>query len=93
MSRLNLIVNFLNMLNSSIVKEGFESLTPILEDLESKNDPEPIEIEIVNNIYAVIEKISLLESLMRTYNVKENKVVPSNKLVNLYKSKTSLFND
>jgi hypothetical protein len=71
MSRLNLVVNFLNTLNSKPVKEAFDYLSVIMEELENKNDPDQIEMEIVDAAYQVIEKLSLLQSAMRQYKNSE----------------------
>lgn len=97
MSRFNLVVNFLNMLNSAPVKESFSCLSTLVENLETKNDPEPIEIEIVNAAYQVIEKLNLLQSTMKQYK-NEEKILTGNKLTDLYHSNKSsgtstLFDD
>ncbi len=97
MSRFNLVVNFLNMLNSAPVKDSFSCLSTLVESLENKNDPEPIEMEIVDAAYQVMEKLNLLQSAMKTYK-NSQKVLTGNKLTDLYgKNKGSgtstLFDD
>ena len=83
MSRLNTVVNFLNEINSKSTKDAFGSLLTLIEDLENKNDPEPVEIEIVDVAYQLIEKLNLLESAMRKYSSMEH-VLTGDKLDNLY---------
>jgi hypothetical protein len=68
MSNLPKIVSqFLNELHSNQVQETFESLNVILEHLENKADPEPIELKIVEMTYHTIEKLKHLEGLLRRY--------------------------
>jgi len=83
MSRFNLVVNFLNTLNSAPVKDAFSNLSNLIENLENKNDPEPVEVEIVDAAYQVIEKLNLLQSAMNQYKAKE-KTLTGNKLTDLY---------
>jgi hypothetical protein len=79
------VLRFLNELNSQEVKSTFEFLSKILEGLEGKNDPDRIEMEIVDSAYQVIEKMSMLESTLRKYVNNENiKTLPGNKLNDLY---------
>ncbi len=59
----------------------------ILSDhLEEKVDPDPIEMEIVDASYQLIEKIQLFESVMRQYAVKSSEELLGNKLTELYSS-------
>ena len=97
MSRLNLVVNFLNTLNSKEVREAFDSLNVVLEELENKNDPDPIEMEIVDAAYQVIEKLNLLQSAMRQYKNSEHPLT-GRKLSDLYdgnkgRGTSTLFDD
>ena len=97
MSRFNLVVNFLNTLNSSPVKDAFASLSTLIENLEVKNDQEPIEVEIVDTAYQIIEKLNLLQSAMRQYKNSE-KTLTGSKLTDLYENTKSsgtstLFDD
>lgn len=79
------VIRFLNELNSKETRNTFEFLSTILENLENKNDPEQIEMEIVDNAYQAIEKLSILESSLRQYVKGINKVsLPGNKLFDLY---------
>jgi len=79
------VIRFLNELNSKEVKSTFEFLSTILEGLEDKNDPDRIEIEIVDSAYQVIEKLSVLESMLRKYvNDENNKSLPGSILSDLY---------
>lgn len=79
------VIRFLNELNSREVKSTFEFLSTILEGLEDKNDPDRIEMEIVDSAYQVIEKLSVLESMLRKYvNDENNTSLPGSILSNLY---------
>ena len=83
MSRSSLVIKFLNELNSDEVKSLMSHLTSLLEDLESKNDPEPIEMTIVNEAYQTLEKIQVLESALRAY-VRTGGSLDGDKLSDLY---------
>jgi len=80
------VIRFLNELNSKEVKGAFEFLTTILENLEEKNDPEPIEMEIVDSAYQAIEKLNLLENNLRKYANDKNSTLLGTTLNDLYES-------
>jgi len=80
------VIRFLNELNSQEVRSAFEFLRTILENLEEKNDPDPIEMEIVDAAYQAIEKLTMLENNLRKYVTDENKTLLGNTLNNLYES-------
>ena len=83
------VIRFLNELNSKEVKGAFEFLSNILERLEEKIDPDPIEMEIVDSAYQVIEKLNVLENNLRKYVIDENdRSLPGSKLNDLYESNT-----
>ena len=44
-------LQFIQEINSQDVKQSIRTLGQIIEALESKSDPEPIEIDIVSNAY------------------------------------------
>ena len=76
---------FLIKLNSTEVRETFEILTTIIENLENKNDPENFEVHIFNNASNIIELLSLLEEGLKE---KVNKKFNRNKLQQLYEKKS-----
>ncbi len=82
------VIRFLNELRSKEVKGAFEFLTTILEKLEEKIDPDPIEMEIVDSAYQAIEKLNLLENNLRKYVMGGNEILPGNKLEDLYGNET-----
>ena len=86
-----LAFKFLRELNSSDVQNTFfTSLTVLLEYLESKEDPDPNEVEMVNAAYQALEKFKVLEGLIK-YHIGENNIQKGSKLQNLYdKSPTSV---
>lgn len=95
MSRSNLITKFLNELNSDEVKSAMGHLSEILNLLENKSDPEPIEMEIVNEAYQTIEKLQILEAAIRRYLNNDREELTGDKLDGLYgsghKSGTSML--
>ena len=76
----------LNELKSEEVKLLFEHLSKFLEELEDKNDPDPIEVEIVDSAYQLIEKVQLFESVISKYIKDENIELLGNRLDKLYRS-------
>ena len=88
MSRLNTVVNFLNELHSESVKSALGSLSHLLNELEEKNDPEQIEMEIVNVSYQFIENLNLLEAALRKYKATDH-VLTGTKLQGLYNGRTT----
>lgn len=96
MSRKTTIVNFLNEIDSGSVKDALGSLQTLVEDLENKNDPEPIEVEIVDMSYQLLEKLELIRAALRRYMRTEH-VLTGNKLDDLYDRKSggssALFED
>lgn len=80
------VIRFLNELRSKEVKGAFEFLSTILEKLETKIDPDPIEMEIVDSAYQVIEKLNILENNLNKYITDGNETLPGNVLNNLYES-------
>lgn len=97
MSKINNVVNFLNELDSRSTKNVLGDLREIVGELEEKNDPEPLEIEIVDVANQVLEKLELLHAAFRKYSNEEN-VLTGDKLSNLYgKNKSggtsALFDD
>ncbi len=74
---------FLNELHSSEVMETFETLSFLNENMETKLDPDPIEICLVESIYHFLEKLKVLENNIQSY-VRDTKRIPNNKLDELY---------
>jgi hypothetical protein len=79
-----LMQRFLAKLNSVEVQETFELLEMILEHLETKNDPEPFEMHIVDHANQTIEKLALIENILKT---KVASLQTGNILQNLYDRK------
>ena len=71
----------LNELRSNEVKLLFERVKNFTEDLEDKNDPDPIEIQIVDASYQLIEKLNLFESIMKQYATNNADELLGNKLL------------
>jgi len=84
-----LMQRFLRKLNSVEVREAFEILTTIIENLENKNDPEEFEVHIFNNASNVLEMISLLENGLKE---RVSKQFNRNKLQQLYEKSSKCIN-
>lgn len=84
----NLVVNFLNELNSQEFRDAFESLNVLIEYLENKVDPEPSELHVVETAYEFIEKVKLLESALRTHTRSDDQL--GSKLQKLYDNNKSI---
>jgi hypothetical protein len=80
----NLAFRFLRELNSKDVQDTFESLGELLEYLETKNDPDPKEIKMVDAAYQALEKLKHLEGLMKVYIGESEGLTKGNKLQKLY---------
>ena len=59
--------SFLNQLAGKDVSLFFETLTTLMEQLETKGDPDPIELKLIENIYHTIEKWKIMEGNLRSY--------------------------
>ena len=87
MSKSNqLVINLLNELHDGEFKITFESLSVLLDYLETKNDPSQTELQIINSIYQFIEKINILESTLRVYTGNNSQRLLGSKLTNLYEN-------
>jgi len=85
-----LAFSFLSELHSDDVKETFESLSNMLEALENKDDPDPVELEITYISYQLIEKLNLLTDLLKKY-VTENDILLGDKIQSLRYRTITLF--
>jgi hypothetical protein len=66
------------------IDPSFSTLNELIELLEEKIDPDPIEMRLVENLYNFHEKLKLLENNLQTYVKKMRENLPGNKLENLY---------
>jgi hypothetical protein len=79
----NLVFKFLRELDSQNVQSTFESLGVLLDHLETKNDPDPVDVQIVDTAYQALEKLKTLEGLLKGY-VGNSSILKGNKLEKLY---------
>jgi hypothetical protein len=63
---------------------AFTTVSEFIELLEEKEDPDPIELRLIESLYAFNEKLKLLENGMRTYVKKIRENLPGSKLQDLY---------
>ena len=86
-----LMTKFLQELHSNEVQSTFNSLDNLLEYLEKKNDPEPFEMQIVDNAYQTLEKLKTLEGVMKQH-ISDSNMLSGNNLSRLYdKSSSSIW--
>jgi len=78
---------FLQSINEESTKSTFDSLSILIEQLENKVDPNPMEMNIVESLYHFIEKLKILEGNLKGYVKESNKNLPGNKLSSLYDKK------
>ena len=77
--------SFLNQLASQEVQLFFETLLELMSELEVKDDPEPTELRLIENIYHTMEKLKIMEGNLRSYSSDSiNEPNISGKLANLY---------
>lgn len=86
---------FLQEMNSN---DFFTNLDVLIESLEEKIDPDPLEIYLLETLYEFKQKLKITESKLNNYVVKSKDSLPENKLDSLYNSLTGygtskLFND
>jgi len=79
---------FLEGLNSRTTRDTFNRLSALVEALETKNDPDMVEVKLVDSIYSFMEKLQLLEGNLRTYTEEKRKNLPGSKLTELYENLT-----
>lgn len=60
-------IRFIQELRSENSKELLESLSNLLEVLENTNDPNPIEMSLVDHIYQLLEKVKSVEGILHAY--------------------------
>lgn len=90
MSTDKLALAFLTELHSDNVKGTFESLSNMLKELEDKNDPEQIEVDIAEQVYRLIEQLNILSETLKVY-VTENDVLLGDKIQSLIDKNMTLF--
>ena len=81
----------------SVEPDTTESIGKLLEELENKNDPDEIEIHLVQNLYHFLEKLKILENNLSSYVQDSNKNILGSKLDSLYEKQggfgtSALFN-
>jgi len=59
---------FLESLHSDEVKSTFEYLSKLVEQLENKKDPDPIELKLLESIYIFLEKFQILQGNLKSYS-------------------------
>ena len=75
--------SFLEQIQTKSSKSVFETITLLVEQLENKTDPEPVEMHLVENIYSFLEQMKRLENNLRSY-VSDTKRPIGSKLASLY---------
>ena len=65
---------------------AFKSLKQLVEDLENKKDPDPVEIRLLDNLYSFVENLKILENNIRSYVKDSRQNLPGTKLTSLYEN-------
>ncbi len=79
----NIAFRFLTELHSKENQKLFESLDYLLEQLENKEDPDPKELRIVDLTYQTVEKLRMVETVLKEY-AKGSGKLDGTKLQDLY---------
>lgn len=75
---------FLRELHSEASRNAFSTLRELLEKLETKDDPEPTEVRLIEEITRFLESAEGLENHIKSY-VKDE-VLLGSKLTSLYEN-------
>lgn len=75
---------FLESLQVEQVKDTFEYLSKLVDQLENKKDPDPIELRLLESIYHFLEKFQILRGNLKSYSKDFEKNIGKNKLSDLY---------
>lgn len=76
--------SFLNYLSKEDVSEAFEVMNMLIEEIENKNDPEPMELQVLDQMYKTLEQWKLMENNVRNYIKSLNKKSSGELLNSLY---------
>ena len=76
--------SFLDQLVSESGKMTYGTLSILLDQLENKNDPEPEEMRLVEQIYNFMEQLKRIENNVRSYVKNTSEEPLGTKLSNLY---------
>lgn len=82
-----LVKKFLQEMESS---ESAQLLDNIIEELETKIDPDPTEIFLLETLYQFKEKMKITESKLSSYLIKSRDKTSGDKLSDLYDSINSI---
>ena len=74
---------FLESLQTEEVKDALQHLSRLIDQLENKKDPDPIELKLLESIYHFLEKFQILQGNLKSYS-RDFKDTAKNKLSDLY---------
>lgn len=77
-----LLKKLLSEISSGI--DNAETMDVLIELLETKNDPDPSELYLLQSLYQLKEKLKITQSRINEYLIRENKKIIGNKLDDLY---------
>jgi len=66
------------------VDPAFSTVNELIDVLEEKVDPDPIEITMIDKLYEFVEKLKVLENSLNNYVKKSRENLPGSKLQDLY---------
>ena len=65
-----------------------DSLKKLIEDLENKSDPDPIEIKLLENLYHFLENLTIINNNVLSYVKNSRQNLSGTKLMSLYEDNT-----
>ena len=77
---------FLESMQIEQVKDAFQYLSKLVDQLENKKDPDPIELKLLESIYLFLEKFQILKGNLKSYSRDFTKSITKNKLSDLYEN-------
>ena len=91
----NIAQRFLKEMKAS---SSIELMDRLIEELELKIDPDPVDLYLLETLYQFKEKQKITEAKLASYLAKSRESLPGNKLNDLYDELTgygtsNLFND
>jgi len=75
---------FLSEATVGEAKDAFDVLQTLIEELEVKEDPDPIEVRLIANLYNFVEHLEIMKSNLHSYVKDSMDLMPGSTLGKLY---------
>jgi|GEM_PF-3532274 len=79
---------FLSETTVGDAKDAFEILNTLIEELEVKEDPDPIEVRLIANLYNFVEHLEIMRKNLTSYVTDSQNLSPGSTLGRLYESES-----